>query len=1173
MKTRVRKGKQLQRSDLELNDTMQTNMSRVGGTCCLPEAKDEEEQRYFRDAMTALSKHAFWTASTRSRNYRPPDGLWAPQRRAVGTAIAYLGAVRRSMPSESALIKMPTGTGKSGVIATLACALPEVRKTLIITPRRSLVDQLLSDVRWRFWSHFGLQYGEKGLMPPGSSHVATDGSQKSGDGIMRLLPSTADALHSSRKDERLVVVGTFNALAQILRPSRPAHRLTGTYPTESDESPIDSPRTAKWDTFQADRARYALSKFDLVIVDEGHYEPAFVWSQCIRELALPTVLFSATPYRNDFKYFRVSGHFVFNLGYEEATQRNLIRRVEFAASEHLPKSGCSPAEFADALVNFKKSVLAKQHWPAELGPKRVIVRCADHESLVRMRDALKGLGCQAVLIHDNVRRDNAEKLEFQSVHQALRSSKSNLVEYWLHQWKLLEGVDDSTFASVAIYEPFSASRATIQQVGRIIRVLDRSQPGKEVATVFASTEVLADARARFYRYLRYEQHFAEDPRRALKQESNLPGLLLQSVSPYQYLAGDFRERVPLEDLLQPPKYADFAVPLRTSIYSYKGAQTLDDLAKACAEAMQLEDRYHVTILPPGPSEPSSVRLIHYLTCKNSELLIRHSLPIWGLGVMVLGKIGSRLFVLDTEGTVIDLEALGLEPETAENLRKLIPQTGKDVSSRVSQASAIGLDLSDSAVRSVTARMHDFASGFFDLAQNSQALHSVRASMKLRDTPVTRYLSIDRASVSDYSARTQPRSVCEYFLWLQHLASVLDSTAPISGVFDRFARSVAAPPSKDASPMNVLFDFYDLLDSQVGASGWHVTKCESLRHAESCVDVDASGAFTLRVADEVLHGTIKYTVTGNVRPRGRYDVESSDLDAFIRDPNVKATEPASLVRALNKEQAFRVIPSASDLTYAKRLFYRTGLDIAAIAAGHEEGTPLEMLTPSPWLEQVVSEKGSGSRTQWVMESVFGGMFAEFGLSNHGAPSKARNRPLQTLDPKLSQELRSFETMVCDDGGKEQADFMFMGNGPRRVVFVHAKVNDNLMSVGAMQVVGRQAMASLAFMARGAHLQDRSTWWSSPWLTDDHRAVHHRLLKSSSRDLATTWSELRRGIQSAQYAKEIWIFAGRTLSKKELVRQLTHSSGPSPLSLQMAHYLAALQTSAARANVSMRIFCSS
>lgn len=462
----------MKRSDLDIADPLSTDMSHLGGTCCLPAIKGPVEKQYFQQAMKALASQEFWTAAADSNSYRPTNGLWAPQRRAVGTAVAYLGAVEGTAPTESALIKMPTGTGKSGVIATLACALPKVRRTLIITPRRALVDQMLKDVHWRFWKHFGLAYGNSGLSKISPGGAEPKDSQMAADGIMRLLPSMTSALCAYPKDQRLIVVGTFSALAQILSPPRPAHRLTGAYPNEREESPADAPRSAEWNQADADRVRAVLADFDLVIVDEGHYEPAFVWSQCIRALARPTVLFSATPYRNDFKYFQVRGNYAFNLSYEEATNHHLIRSVTFADAKHLPKAGCSPSDFAAALIAFKTNVLDKQPWPTGLGIRRVIVRCANHESMQRMRDALSTLGRKAVLIHDNVRRDDVNKLEFHAVKPALDAAETALVEYWLHQWKLLEGVDNSTFAAVAIYEAFTASRATIQQFGRVIRVLD-----------------------------------------------------------------------------------------------------------------------------------------------------------------------------------------------------------------------------------------------------------------------------------------------------------------------------------------------------------------------------------------------------------------------------------------------------------------------------------------------------------------------------------------------------------------------------------------------------------------------------------------------------------------------------------------------------------------------------
>jgi superfamily II DNA or RNA helicase len=71
-----------------------------------------------------------------------------------------------------------------------------------------------------------------------------------------------------------------------------------------------------------------LKSVDLVIVDEGHHEPAYSWAQAVR--AKPTIIFSATPYRNDYKYFEIDGNFVFNLPWQEAVREKLIREVVFA---------------------------------------------------------------------------------------------------------------------------------------------------------------------------------------------------------------------------------------------------------------------------------------------------------------------------------------------------------------------------------------------------------------------------------------------------------------------------------------------------------------------------------------------------------------------------------------------------------------------------------------------------------------------------------------------------------------------------------------------------------------------------------------------------------------------------------------------------------------------------
>ncbi len=1150
------------------------NKSQEGGVCVVDEALMSDNAReYFNAAMVALDGQAFWTAAEQQDAYRPEGGLWAPQRRAIGVCAAYLGVQFANRTEESALVKMPTGTGKTGVVATLACALPGVRRTLVITPRKALVGQMIEDVHFRFWKNFGLIYAESGLRARASDEADPSDGEAGEVGVVRLLPSDAIALCDRPPTDRLVIVSTFTALEQILRPRLPAHRLTGTFPQQPEEVPVDHKSGVTLSDENRARVLALLQEIDLVIVDEGHYEPAFVWSQCIRQIGRPTVLLSATPYRNDFKYFSVKGNFAFNLSYVEATDRALIRKVEFAEAKHVPKADDGVAVFVKALNSYYRQVVLKNPWPSGTEGPRVIVRARDYDGLVLLRDTLASeLSVRCVLIHDKITRDDPKKLEFGSATTAIKSSATKGVIYWLHQWKLLEGVDEKKFATVAMYQPFTNSRAAIQQVGRVLRYMDGTRGLAEKATIFASKEVLEDLRARFERYLKYEQYFDQNPQEALLRESRLPALLLKFAAPYQYLFGDFRERFEFEER-SAPGFEHFNLPLRASIYRYTGNESIDAITQACKEAMGLEERYEMHVVHPKADEPQEARLIAYLTWKNSELLNSHCLPIWDLGAMILVFKYPRVFVYDTSGLVIDLQKVHFQPEPIENLRRLIPAPTKKLRARVAQASAIGLDLSDSAIRSITARMRDFNESFYDLLQSKQALNSVRAYLRTQGHSRSRYVSLDRSSVSDtQSAGERIHDVKGYVAWTEDLVEALDSSVEESSVFGRFAQSVAAPKDADATPVNILFDFFELLVDVPSSNGWSAERCEQLRNAELCTDVEDDGTFKLHVDEITIEGKIAYTVTGNVRPRGKYEIESKALDKFVRDPQAKVAEPVHLVRLINKEQAFRVIPHAANLVYAAKRFYKDELDIEAIRRGEERGTPLERLRASGWMANVVSEKGGGTAANWVEGSIFGGMFAECDLSNFGVRSRHAARPIADHDSELSDELATFHTIVCDDGGQEKADFILVGDDPPRVVLVHAKVNDNQLSLNAMQIVARQAIASLAWMVRGRREASRAQWWTSPWSTDDNRPVTNRLLRSRTTDLDTIWSTIQEALLSARYNKEIWIMAGRSLSRDKLVRQLTRSQGPSPLSLQMVHFLAALQTSAARANVDMRIYCS-
>jgi type I site-specific restriction-modification system R (restriction) subunit len=65
---------------------------------------------------------------------------------------AYISGYQDGDVRGSALVHMPTGSGKTGVIAALARCIPEVSSVLVLTPRIALREQLLRDIRERFFN-------------------------------------------------------------------------------------------------------------------------------------------------------------------------------------------------------------------------------------------------------------------------------------------------------------------------------------------------------------------------------------------------------------------------------------------------------------------------------------------------------------------------------------------------------------------------------------------------------------------------------------------------------------------------------------------------------------------------------------------------------------------------------------------------------------------------------------------------------------------------------------------------------------------------------------------------------------------------------------------------------------------------------------------------------------
>jgi superfamily II DNA or RNA helicase len=180
----------------------------------------------------------------------------------------------------AALINIPTGGGKTALIALLAHEGYGVRRALVLAPRVGIRDQLYLELSGKRKLGF---FNKQGVIPSFLKRPVFT------------LSSTLDISVAAPGD------AVFISTIQLLDHCRQnAEQLFRTF----------------------------IAAIDIVLVDEGHYEPARSWSETIRGFGKPTVLFTATPYRNDLRAFKIDPRAIHVTRFADALAQRFIREVK-----------------------------------------------------------------------------------------------------------------------------------------------------------------------------------------------------------------------------------------------------------------------------------------------------------------------------------------------------------------------------------------------------------------------------------------------------------------------------------------------------------------------------------------------------------------------------------------------------------------------------------------------------------------------------------------------------------------------------------------------------------------------------------------------------------------------------------------------------------------------------
>lgn len=959
---------------------------------------------------------------------RPPDYLWEHQRGALGMVRRYMTAHANG----AALVRMPTGTGKTAVMATLSQLVPSIARTLIVAPWSQLTEQLAREIDERFWTKVGV--------PPARIRKAA----------ACFTPATL-ASHLDAADAPEILICTNQTL----------ERLHSSYVQEHQR---------------------LAARTTLVMVDEGHREPAPRWATAVRALAKPTVLFSATPYRNDHRLFHIDPDHIYRFPHDEAVSERFIRDVRFEEFDW----GHGAAPFARALQRFVNQQVIP-HPPAGYPSPRVIVRCATREDVQAVTAELQALGEDVIGIHETFDPDTGH-----NVVRNVPDPATTTARYWVHQFKLLEGVDDPAFCVVAIYQPFGTARALVQQIGRVVR--NPARAAHQRAWVFTTPR--HRQKAMWDAYLKYEEQLDSD---APSDPQGVLHEVLRVTERLDYVDGHYRAQF---DPATPDIHTQFAFPLAANVLVAERGFTMDDLASSMEQMIDEED-----LVLSGQSSPDTdCRFMAYAKFHSSELLIDRTFPELLLGFCVAKKRGSHVFFYDTLGMVPDYLRTHTSRVNPEHLERLLSAT----ESRISNVSLLNSDLSVYSVRRRTMSARSIDALAPGLADHAHFCSTATGLVTRNGGGVARrYVGFTRSRVSE--SRTHHVEFGEFDAWTREIDQGLQDVARTAPeLFSRYALFAPTPNNPVATSILLDLEEVDALDLE------HRTSRDAaptpVRFDDLCWEV-TNDVFEAVAGPLRCPATLRFDAN-----KGEYEIVSRVLDQISLRSNAVRDTRRNLLRLLNQHQAFRIVTGDGHV-YAHGKFYKARIPLWGRARNDRIDLG-SILTARPSLRQITSEKGANvapGGAGWSVGSLF-----------------------ELIDRRSNTGLFALEGMqpdylVCDDLGNELADFIAFDKDPKRVVLVHAKVastNSNV-SASAFHDVCGQAIKNLDLLVPQCDREPKDLRvFSRSWTHRDIGTVTSRTrINADGYAPSAAWKEFQRLVRHPETLREVWIVMGSGLSLGE------------------------------------------
>lgn len=1026
--------------------------------------------------------------------------LWPHQAEAADKLGRYFDSRLRSKTASakhaSALVNIPTGGGKTAVIAAVAHWHPRVNRALVLAPRAAIRDQLLLE------------------LSASRGHLLRVGLEPSA------LPKTVHGIRAAGQipdvlPGRSIFVSTIQLVHDVAR-----------------------------DPNRKDAYLKLVRNFDAIFVDEGHYEPAKDWSTSIRDLKCPIALVTATPYRNDLKQFDLDPEYLHVSRYTDLMNARVLRHLQ--VTQQRASALQTPREF----VNSVLATFVREYGEPPTSKRKLIIRCKSQDAIRHIGDAARShrLGRNGVLcFHENFQWNPDRPWE---LRQPQDPESPDAPAVWIHQHKLLEGVDGPSFRAVAFYGVLGSARSLVQQIGRVLR--NPTKARGEVALLIDHSE--GRIAGMWERFLAYDKQVsAESLLEGLNEVSAAYDRALPAIV---YADRQFRQRLIFETSTEEELRKSLRLPMRCQLWALRRGESLSPLASLARNRLMEED-YTFRVVTESQQEV----IILFAKHGTSALLEDHYFVERELHALVAYRARDVVAVMDTSGSALCAEAVGQvgSPLTRTATARLL--TGSP-SMRLTEVAARNAALGPFSVRrrsTWAASLSDTPPAIDEFQYVASAVTAVDragiASESNSDKFSVRSIGFGRARVSDSSGRVE---LPNWQTWAHRLIDqVLDDSARPPAYLDRFARPLDSPPTAPL-PKNILIDVHEARHEFV-VSAIDETDATAFDMDDTCVDcardpANPDGPRTFRVTANGIECAAHLEYQADTR---RYLITSSDLENRYRYEDRALT--GNLVKYLNDNQAFVVIPESPHTIYAEGAFYnprlRTGRSFDPKSLGLSA-----VLTVHTDLHACVSEKGdraSATPAGWATDTVF-----------------------NWIDANCAELLDGANLILCDDGKNECCDFILAGRRGGRdvVVMAHAKGNrqPSVVSAKSLHEVCSQASKQVGTLApfspiRPAQVARWSTAWQGP---NGEGRVDRRIRRArgawAGLSGAELWKRLEEILQRPNTEREVVLVLGGCLRRDQFFTQCQQVNTPAP-AIHVLYLLRSTLAAVMGVGAKLRILC--